>query len=216
VSGSASAPDRTTLRSDAERNRDRILAAATEVFAEEGLDASLGEIARRAGVGIGTLYRRFPTRADLITACFEHKLAGYVEVVRLASEIADAWAGFCSVIVDLCRLQAADAGLKDLLAMSYDDSPTVEALKQQAADDLAGLITRAQQQGQLRPDFVLSDFALVQLANAGVVGATHREAPDAWRRFAAYLIDAFSAEGATPLPPPPGDAEYDAALRSHG
>src|SRR3954452_7770297 len=87
-----------SLRADAERNRERILAAAREVFAERGLDAPFDAIAQRAGVGQATLYRRFPRREDLIAACFAPKLAEYAEVLDDALALPDAWAGFCAFL----------------------------------------------------------------------------------------------------------------------
>jgi AcrR family transcriptional regulator len=203
-----------TLRADAGRNRERILIAAQAVFAERGLDASLEDIARRAGVGIATLYRRFPTRGDLITASFERKMADYTTAVERANEGPDAWAGFCNLMLELCEMQSADAGLKELLTMNLPASPVVEELKERAGRELETLIARAQEQGRLRIDFVPTDVVLMLLANAGVVTATHIQAPQAWRRYAAFMIDAVRAERARPLPPPVTDEQMKLALDS--
>src|SRR5438874_302222 len=96
------------LRADARRNRQRILAAARSVFAEQGLDAPLAEVAGRAGVGIATLYRRFPTREDLIVASFEQKMDAYVNAVDEALQAPDAWSGFQGCLERVCAMQAGD------------------------------------------------------------------------------------------------------------
>src|SRR5436190_8244171 len=96
-------------------NRDRILSAAAELFAERGLGVPLEEIARRAGVGVATLYRRFPTRADLAVAAFESKMSRYTEAVDRALDNPSAGDGFAGLIFELGELQARDAGLRDLL-----------------------------------------------------------------------------------------------------
>src|SRR5438132_13734134 len=105
----------TALRQDAQRNRELILAAAREEFREQGLDVSLEEIARRAGVGIATLYRRFPTRDALIEAVFEDHVASFVALAEEALQNEDPWVGFSTFIEQLCERQASDFGLKDLL-----------------------------------------------------------------------------------------------------
>src|SRR5690349_18357886 len=112
-----SAPMDTTrpLRADAERNRARILAAAAEVFAERGLDVSLDDIAAAAGVGVGTVYRRFPDKDALIDALFEAKIGRAVQLARDALEIEDPWEGWATFMRGMCAMNAADRGFKDAL-----------------------------------------------------------------------------------------------------
>src|SRR3954447_5600139 len=98
------------LRSDAERNRQRILAAAAEVFAERGLGVSLDDVAAAAGVGVGTVYRRFPDKDSLIEALFEQKIHGIEELARTSLEIEDAWEAFSGFMRAMCRMQAEDRG----------------------------------------------------------------------------------------------------------
>jgi AcrR family transcriptional regulator len=102
---------RPALRSDAERNRAQIIKAAREAFAESGLEVPMHAIARRAGVGIGTLYRRFPTRGALIAAAFEEDMQEFARAVDTALDEPDPWAGFCSYIQTMTRMQARDPGL---------------------------------------------------------------------------------------------------------
>ena len=189
-----------TLRADAQRKREQIVVAALATFSEHGLDAPLEAVARAAGVGIATLYRRFPTRADLIGATFERKIFDYTQAVDRAAADRDPWNGFCGLINQLCALQAADAALKDLLTMTFPADSQVEQVKDAAHRKVEALVRRARRQGALRKDFVISDITLLLLANAGLISATQDYAPDAWRRLAAYMIEAFRAENAHPLP----------------
>ena len=206
--------DESSLRADAERNRRRIVEAAQAVFAEAGLEAPLEVIAQRAGVGIATLYRRFPTREDLVAASFAPKMAEYSAAVEEALRETDAWEGLRGFAARVCAMQAADRGLSDVLARTFPTAKAFEAQRSEAYQKLAELVRRAQAQGVLRPDFVMEDFVLLLMANAGVVQATRDVAPEASRRFVALLLDGFHAEGAHPLPPPPTPARlYRAMLR---
>jgi AcrR family transcriptional regulator len=191
------------LRADAQLNRDRILAAAAELFAERGLSVPLEEIAGRAGVGVATLYRRFPTRADLATAAFERTMSRYTEAVDRALASPRAWDGFRAMVFELCELQAGDAGLRDLLTTEFPASSAIEARTNETVGKVKVLIARAQNEGPMRPDVVVADIVVLLLANAGVLKATGNAAPDAWRRFAALMLDAFRSRPDAPLPPAP-------------
>jgi AcrR family transcriptional regulator len=207
-------PEDRVLRADAERNRERIVAAAREVFAERGLTAPLDEVARRAGVGAATLYRRFPTRADLISGVFETKMAAYASSVEQALTNPDPWAGFCGHVEAICRMQAEDRGVTDVLTMTLPTHKRFEAARVRAYDGFVDLVERAKASGRLRTDFVPEDLIMVLMANAGVVNATGDAAPQTWRRLVAYLLQAFAAESASPLPDPPSPAQtYRALLR---
>ena len=202
------------LRVDAERNRERVLDAAREVFAEQGLDGSTNEIARRAGVGIATLFRRFPTRDDLVEAVFADKMSAYTAAIEDALADPDPWHGFCGYIERVCRMQADDRGFADVLTMTFPTAKGLEQERNRAAHALTELLERAKAAGRLRADFAHQDVPLILMANAGVVTATRHAAPDAWRRLVGYLIQAFAAEAAHPLPDPPTRTQmYRALLR---
>lgn len=204
-----------SLRADAERNRARILDAARAVFAEQGLSASTNEVARTAGVGIATLFRRFPTREDLIAAVFADKMAAYKEAIDEALADPDPWRGFCGFIEQVCHMQAQDRAFADVLTLTFPIAPGLEAERDRAADLLADLLERAKASGKLRPDFAHQDVPLILMANAGVVNATRDAAPDAWRRLVGYLIQAFAAEHAEPLPDAPTTTQmYRALMRA--
>jgi AcrR family transcriptional regulator len=213
------ATDRTEgddLRADAERNRRRIVAAAAAVFGEQGLDAPLEEVARRAGVGIATLYRRYPSREGLVVACFRHRLDEYAAALDEALAAPDAWTGFCGFVEGACEMQAADRATQDLLTTSFPTAREVEAQRAREYARFTELVRRAQREGGLRPDFVTEDFVLLLMANAGVVRATREAAPGAWRRFVALMLDGFRAETRKrdqPLPCPPSPAQTFRAMR---
>lgn len=202
------------LRADAERNRERVVEAARDLFAEQGLDASTNEIARRAGVGIATLFRRFPTRGDLIAAAFECKMRAYSQATEEALADPDPWRGFCSYIERVCQMQADDRGFADVLTMTFPTAKAFEAERDHAANQLTIVLERAKAAGQLREDFEHQDVPLILMANAGVVTATRKAAPDAWRRLVGYLIQAFAATNTDPLPEAPTKAQmYKALMR---
>jgi AcrR family transcriptional regulator len=201
------------LRVDAERNRARIVEVAQAAFAEHGLDVPLEDVAGGAGVGIATLYRRFPTRDDLIAACFERRVAEYAHAAEEALEAPDAWAGFCAYVERVCAMQAADRGLKDVLTRTFPDARAMEAHRTRGYELSVRMIERAQEAGALRADFVPEDLVLLLMANAGVVQGAGEAAPDAWRRFVALMLEAFRADGASPLPTPPTPRQVMRAMR---
>lgn len=195
---------RPSLRADAARNRDAIVAAARTVFAEQGLGASLDEIARRAGVGNATLYRRFPSREELVQAALLPSMADYLAVAEEGLADPDPWAGFRDYLLRLCQLQARDRGLADLLITTIrTPSGELEELRGSAFELTKQLIRRAQDAGELRADFRHQDLPLLLMANAGLVERTQKGAPDSWRRVAAFLLDGLQARAATPAPPAP-------------
>jgi AcrR family transcriptional regulator len=201
------------LRVDAERNRAALLDAAREVFAEQGLEAPLEEIALRAGVGIATLYRRFPTRGQLVAAALVGKIAQYGDAAEQALAIPDPWAGFASFVERICELQADDRGLSDLLSMTLPTDDRIEQLRKIANQRVARLVARAKATGQLRQDFVVEDLLVLLVANASVVHVTGQDAPGAWRRFVALMLDAFGRPGgSSSLPAPPTRAQMTGAM----
>jgi AcrR family transcriptional regulator len=195
------------LRADAERNRTRILVAAAEVFARRGLDAGLDEIARQAGVGTGTVYRRFPDKAMLIDALFENRIDTLIEVVEAALAMPDAWDGLVHFLETSIEMQQADRGLKELLF--GEGCPAKAAQDSRFAGKIAGLhpriaelVARAQASGQLRPDVSVTDLAVLQFMLHAVGTFAGPVEPALWRRQLAISLDGLRAERAavTPLP----------------
>ena len=200
------------LRVDAERNRAALLAAAQEVFAEQGLEAPLEEIALRAGVGIATLYRRFPNRGQLVAAALVSNFAQYAEAAERALAVPDPWAGFAGFIERICELQAADRGLSDLLSMALPGDERIELLRRLANDRVVELIERTKAAGRLREDFVGEDILLLLVAHGAVVDVTREDAPNARRRFVALMLDAFQRRDGAALPAAPTTAQMTRAM----
>jgi len=200
------------LRADAARNRAAILAVARDVFAEQGLEAPLEVIAARAGVGIATLYRRFPTREKLVAAALVEKIAQYAAAAEQALEVPDPWAGFAWFVQRICELQACDRGLGDLLSMTLSAGEQIEQLRRTANENVIALIDRAKASGTLRDDFVGEDLLLLLIATAAVMQVTRADAPDAWRRFVALALDAFRGQESAGLPEPPTTVQMTRAM----
>ncbi|MET3808686.1 AcrR family transcriptional regulator [Nakamurella sp. UYEF19] len=199
-------------RSDAQRNRARLLVAAREVFAESGLAVPMSEIARRAGVGIATLSRNFATREAIIDATFAPRMTAYADAMQAALGDPDPWNGFSQYVWTVCGMQAADRGFAHVLTMTFPSALELEAERTRAYKGLRTLIARAKAAGALRPDFSSVDLALILMANAGVVGATGDAAPTAWRRMVAYFVRACAVDAVDPLPPAPRARQMQQAL----
>src|SRR5690349_9748607 len=213
-----SAPMDTTrpLRADAERNRARILAAADEVFADRGLDASLDDIAAHAGVGVGTVYRRFPDKDALIEALFEDKIDRAVELADEALEIEDPWEGFTTFVRGMCRMQAQDRGFKDALLLRGPGRERVAAARERIAPRALKLLARAQESGAVRADLGAFDVPMINLCVALIADRTRDVAPDYWERVLTILLDGISANGpATPMPAAPLDRDAFTEAMAH-
>ncbi|MET9388607.1 helix-turn-helix domain-containing protein [Streptomyces sp. NPDC002928] len=211
----AKPPDSAPLRSDAERNRGRIIAAARTVFQREGLGASMASVAREAGVGIATIFRHFRIKEDLVAAVFADRMDAYVIAVNEALETADPWEGFSGFIEAVCAMQAADRGFADVLTMTFPAARALEERRLESYQGFLQLVTRAKDDGRLREDFCSQDLVVLLVANAGVLNFAGDAAPDAWRRFVALMIQSFRAPAHGPLPDPPDDdALYQAMLRT--
>ncbi|SMC71717.1 TetR/AcrR family transcriptional regulator [Kibdelosporangium aridum] len=203
------------LRRDAQHNRDKLIAAAAVVFAERGIEAPLEEIARQAGVSIGTLYNRFPSRAALFDAVFPDRVANSLLFGDQALACEDPWDGFVLFVTKLCELQAADRGLTDLITRRFPDATAVAEACGNGLDKASQVIERAQRAGSLRPDFTFADLVMLTWANARIVAATQDTAPTAWRRHLAFLLDGLRTGAAHPIDEPPLTADQlDAAMRA--
>ncbi|MFI9511470.1 TetR/AcrR family transcriptional regulator [Nocardia sp. NPDC052566] len=195
-------PEDKPLRSDARRNRDALVTAAREVFEERGLDAPLKEIAARAGVAIGTLYNRFPTRDELIAAAVEDRIEAGGRIAEQALAIADPWDSFVYLVEKVCELQAADRLLGELAVRAAPNHAVARA-QEDGHRLMREIITRAQRSGALRADWVLEDIAFITWSHTRIVEATAQIAPEAWRRHLALVLDGLRASAAHPLPVPP-------------
>lgn len=181
------------LRADAQENRDRILAAARELFSRHGLDVGMREIARRAGVGPATLYRRFPTRKELVDEAFSAELGVCRRIVEEGSAADDPWIGFQSIVRRLIISNSHSRGFVDAFTAGDERSATISAHRRDLLRMIDEVARRAMRAGRLRDDFVVDD--LVLLLSTGhtiaVIPAGRRER--AAERFATLAVDALSA-----------------------
>ncbi|MFF4357579.1 TetR/AcrR family transcriptional regulator [Streptomyces sp. NPDC001604] len=203
------------LRADALRNRQRILEAARQIFEERGVDAPLDEVAERAGVGAGTLYRRFPTRVALIEAAFEEELGKIAVIGEEALRCEDPWVGFSTYLERLCGAMASDRGLGDVFLLRLPISDELDGVCDRQSRALADLLTRAQEAGVVRDDLVPEDLFLFLVANGAVTRMTRCAAPHAWRRLVALLLDACRPEYNGPLPAAPTPLQTERVKREY-
>lgn len=179
------------LRSDAKDNRERVLEAARALFSERGLDVPMREVARRAGVGPATLYRRFPTKQALLDEVFADELISCRGIVEDGCVDADPWRGFCAVVERLIVLNVSNQGFVDAFMSANPEAVMFAQHRAALLRLLAELAKRAQRDGQLRHDFVIDDLVLVLLAVRGLASTLPVTREAASRRFAALAIDAF-------------------------
>ncbi|MGV9778753.1 TetR/AcrR family transcriptional regulator [Streptosporangium sp. NPDC003464] len=193
------------MRADAQRNAERLRAAAAELFQERGLKVPLKEIARRAGVSHGTLYNLYGTREALIDEVVTDLAAGRLdEVAEHALSFGDAWDGFAYYIEKVCELQATDPAVADVVSGRYPRAELLMAVCGRAQAASTRIIERAQRAGSLRPDFTSEDLLLVFGSSALLARAAAGAAPGAWRRGVAFLLDGLRTEAVRgPLPVAP-------------
>ncbi|MCQ8833834.1 TetR/AcrR family transcriptional regulator [Streptomyces malaysiensis] len=197
----------TPLRRDARRNREMLITAAREIYTDQGVDAPLDDIARRAGVGSATLYRRFAGRAELIEAVFGDSLRDILRAAEEARSAVDAWVGLTAYLERIFGLLAADRGTNDLMTTGIQGVPSLDALRKENAKTLDVLLRRAQEQGAVRKDATAEDLQFMLAALGRAVPGSTVAAPLAWRRYLFLLLDGLRPEGSHPLPAPSLTAE---------
>jgi AcrR family transcriptional regulator len=186
------------LRADARRNRERVLKAAQATFAEHGREAQMDDVARRAGVGVGTVYRHFPTKEALIEALansmFERVLVG----AREALAYEDAWQGLVDAMWAGAETLSADRAFSEIV--SEVEMPVAPELMEELTAIFSELLLRAKEAEALRPDVVLDDVPML-LCGIGMATRKGHQCPDAWRRHLTIVIDGLRAANASgPLP----------------
>ena len=201
-------------RRDAQEHHDRLIAAAQREFAAYGVDASLEKIARDAGVAIGTLYRHFPTRLDLLMAAFKPRLQEFLDGAAKALEMDDPWEGFVCYLENLFGVQAGDRGFNDFLSRRFPGNADTERIHDQMCQQIEDVLTRAQEAGEARPDITQADIVNLIWSNGRMIDATSTTAPNVWRRYLYLMLDAYRAERAHSLPEPPMTEKqlYDAMV----
>jgi AcrR family transcriptional regulator len=205
-SASHDAPRR-ALRADAERNRALILDAAAAVFAERGLDAGVAEIAQRAGVGGATVFRRFPTKQDLIVAVVDARIGEMGAALDASLAERDPWTGLASAMEAIARLQTRDRGLFEAIGGSVTADEHLHARHAELLERIEAIAARARDAGVLRDDVAATDLPLLAAAAVATDAMTGHGDDELWRRYLAIMLDGLRPEGASPLPVPPRTLE---------
>ena len=198
MSDSSSRP----LRRDAALNRERLLNAAGELFAEHGLNVTLNDIAHHAGVGIGTAYRRFANKEEVIDALFEKRLGEVAAVAEDALQMQDAWEGLVMFMERALHMRHGDRGLNQIMNNPALGDTRVAQARDQVAPLLTALVERAKDQGAVRPDFDQTDIIFIQLALSAILDSSRNLAPDLYRRYLTMFLDGIRNPRGdfTPLP----------------
>ena len=200
VAGVAARP----LRKDAERNRQRILRAAAEVFTERGLEATLDDVAHHAGVGVGTVYRRFPDKASLADALFEERIDLLADLAEQAYAQPDAWDGLVSFMERAAEMMAGDRGLRQMLMFAANGHDRVSYARDRMRPAVGRLVKRAQAAGQVRGDLGATDIPVIEFMLSVTAEYVRDVRPGIWRRYLALWLDALqpARDSYTPLPVP--------------
>jgi AcrR family transcriptional regulator len=184
------------LRADARRNHERVLEAARVAFAEQGREAQMDDVARRAGVGVGTVYRHFPTKEALIEAlavdCFERVLV----TAKAALERDDPWEALVETLWAGAEILSADRAFTEIVGEIQGPMPFDPETEREMNETFAELLRRAQASGDLRPDVVLDDIPMFLCGIGAATRKSHR-CPDAWRRHLAIVVDGLRAGSAS-------------------
>jgi AcrR family transcriptional regulator len=206
------------LRRDAERNRQRILEAASEVFTERGLGVSLDEIARHAGVGVGTVYRRFRTKEELVEALFVERVESIAALAEQAAEVPDPWSGLVRFMEQMAEILADNLGLRQMLMLAGYGQATAAYARRRNAPLVARLVERAQAAGQVRSDLSVTDIPLLVFMLTEAAQLARPVDPELWRRYLTLITDGMrpQRDGVTPLPVRAlAPEEMEKAMREH-
>jgi AcrR family transcriptional regulator len=203
------------LRADAAKNRERILVAAGEVFAERGLDATLDDVAHHAGLGVGTVYRRFTNKEELVEALFVQSLDKMVALAEAAADRGDPWESLVWFLEQATEMQSEDLGLRDVALHSGYGRDKVAAARERIVPAVHHLVERAQESGRLRSDFLPTDVPIIELMVSSVADYTSTLAPDLWRRYLSIVLDGLVAEreDTRALSPGPNREVIETAMR---
>ena len=174
------------LRADARRNRERILKAARTVFADQGIHSQIDDVAKRAKVGVGTVYRHFPTKEALLDALVREHFEEIAGFAREALDREDAWESFCELMWRAAEHNAQDLAFCEAIASS-DKSAIIEEVG--LIRSTGELIARAKALGRMRADATQDDVAIMMIGASAVI----RLHPDAWRRYMTLILDGLRA-----------------------
>jgi AcrR family transcriptional regulator len=198
------------LRADAQRNRRLILDTANRMFAERGFGVTLNEIAHEAGVGVGTVYRRFPDLQTLVDDLFRERFTIFQRLAATAALEPDPGHALRRYLLDACEWRAHDRALEDVLAKASIHAAPIAAMRAELGQVVDGLVERAVAAGAVRSDFASADVYNFLFIVGAVADRIRGIAPDDWRRYAEVLMVGF---GMQPDPPGGPTAMNDDQLR---
>lgn len=182
------------LRRDAQRNRQRTLAAAHEVFAVRGLQATLNDVAHHAGVGVGTVYRRFPHKEALAEAVYAGKLDDLRATAQSALAERDAYGALRAFLEHAMGLTATDRGLRELMRQGAAGNARITRAREGIEECCGRLIARAQEQGTMRDDITVADIAAVVTMIDSVMDLPSTGTAQPWRRYLALILDGLRTD----------------------
>jgi AcrR family transcriptional regulator len=194
-----------TQRADARRNRERILAAASEAFAEDGFDVGVAEIARRAEVGTGTLFRHFPNKLELEVAVILARKQEMRAAVDAALAEPDAWTGFAGLLTASLEMTANDRCIGQVARPELLADERMRALHREMLEGIEQVLARGRATGVIRPDLAAEDIPVLTTAIGATMQRYSSARPDLWRRYLGVVLDGLRADGAVPLSPGPPD-----------
>ena len=179
------------LRADAARNRARIIDAAAEVFAERGLDVTLDDIAAHAGLGVGTVYRRFADREALVEALFDERMKAKIAKMEAALAVPAEQAGdaLITLMREICEDLARDRGLRQLMLSSTYGQNRIAHCRDEIREIVERLVARAKATGELRADFEATDVPVLFLMVGAIADFATPVAPELWRRYFEMMVD---------------------------
>ena len=191
-------------RADAERNRRLVLDTAARVFADRGGSATLNDVARAAGVGVGTVYRKFADKEAILDALFDEKIADLERLADEASQVHDPGAAVRGFLWALIEKRATDRGLDAILTTPARNLRFTDELAREFLPAVDRLVARAIDAGELRPGFSGQEVCLLAFMVGKVADVTRPSDPEVWRRYAQLLIDGTRVSAAAaPLEPAP-------------
>jgi AcrR family transcriptional regulator len=188
------------MRRDAEQNRQKIIAAADRLISEQGLGVGHDQIARAAGVAVGTVYRRFPDKSALVAALFTEQVETVVDAARAALLVEDAWQAIVEFLTAILKMQADSRGLRELVSGSPHAQDLTRYARAQIGPVVRELVARGHDAGVLRADIAEQDIALIPIMIGSIIHTARTVDPELWRRTLAVVLDGLRAGHRDPLP----------------
>jgi AcrR family transcriptional regulator len=199
-------------RRDAEANRARLIEVATAVFAEQGLDVTLDQIAARAGLAVGTIYRNFPSKAALVAVVFEHRGEQFARIAHEANAHEDSWEGLVHFVEGMNTLMAGDRGLRDVFMSTRDGAEGIARIRGEYGPAVEQLIARAKADGYLRPDVERTDLFMVDVMIDAARSYAGPVDTEQWRRCLAVVLAGLRRQPVEATAELPGSALSPAKL----